>query len=258
MADDPAVAGRALVQSVPIGSTPSSVRRVALMSDGAERATAVFGLYTSDRELLDAARVQGPESCINRVRTAETDDSHAKAVPLVGCHISWLPQRLLDMIAAATLAPRVDDRTELAARALSVARSTALGVLGDHAAAEDVAQEVAIVAIQRARSSRTRASSTRGCTRSPCARRSTRRASASDDRRSRSSRTTTRRTRRSSQALALLAALPPRQRAALTLRYVHDLPDETIAKALGCRPATVRSLLSRGRDALRQTLEIDR
>jgi RNA polymerase sigma-70 factor (ECF subfamily) len=39
------------------------------------------------------------------------------------------------------------------------------------------------------------------------------------------------------------------------LRYVHDLPDDAIARALGCRPATVRSLLSRGRDALRETLE---
>src|SRR3954471_20020137 len=56
------------------------------------------------------------------------------------------------MIAAASFALRADDRTELAARALTVARGTALGVLGDHAAAEDVAQEVAIVAIQRARS----------------------------------------------------------------------------------------------------------
>lgn len=80
-ADDPAVAGHALVQSVPIGSTSSSVRAVALMSDGAERATAVFGLYASDRELLDAAGVQGPKSCINRVRTAETDDPSGQRHP---------------------------------------------------------------------------------------------------------------------------------------------------------------------------------
>ena len=55
--------------------------------------------------------------------------------------------------------------------------------------------------------------------------------------------------------LDLLAGLPPRQRAALTLRYVHDLPDAAIAKALGCRTGTVRSLLSRGREALREDLE---
>ena len=63
------------------------------------------------------------------------------------------------------------------------------------------------------------------------------------------------RTELAARALALLRPLPPRQRAALTLRYVHDLPDDAIARALGCRPATVRSLLSRGRDALRETLE---
>src|SRR6478736_3386011 len=56
------------------------------------------------------------------------------------------------MIATALAIPRLDDRTLIAARALSIGRSTALGVLGDAAAAEDVAQEVAIVAIQRARS----------------------------------------------------------------------------------------------------------
>lgn len=48
-----------------------------------------------------------------------------------------------------------------------------------------------------------------------------------------------------------LARLPVRQRLALTLRYVHDLSDDEIAAALGCRIGTVRALLSRGRDALR-------
>jgi len=162
------------------------------------------------------------------------------------------------MIAAATLAPRVDDRTELAARALSVARSTALGVLGDHAAAEDVAQEVAIVAIQRARSLKDPRKLDAWLHKIAVRK-------AIDKARKRKRRPTVPLEPHHDppdapvdQALALLAALPPRQRAALTLRYVHDLPDETIAKALGCRPATVRSLLSRGRDALRQTLEIDR
>jgi RNA polymerase sigma-70 factor (ECF subfamily) len=48
-----------------------------------------------------------------------------------------------------------------------------------------------------------------------------------------------------------LAELPPRQRIALALRYVHDLPDAEIAAALRCRPGTVPALLSRGRTALR-------
>lgn len=51
--------------------------------------------------------------------------------------------------------------------------------------------------------------------------------------------------------VAALARLPVRQRLALTLRYVHDLSDEEIGAALGCRVGTVHALLSRGRSALR-------
>jgi RNA polymerase sigma-70 factor (ECF subfamily) len=51
---------------------------------------------------------------------------------------------------------------------------------------------------------------------------------------------------------AAFAELPDRQRLALALRYVHDLPDEEIAAALGCRVGTVHALLSRGRAALRR------
>jgi RNA polymerase sigma-70 factor (ECF subfamily) len=55
------------------------------------------------------------------------------------------------------------------------------------------------------------------------------------------------------QALAAaLPALPPRQRLALALRYVHDLSDAEIAAALGCREGTVHALLSRGRQTLRR------
>jgi RNA polymerase sigma factor (sigma-70 family) len=50
---------------------------------------------------------------------------------------------------------------------------------------------------------------------------------------------------------AALAQLPPRQRLALALRYVHDLSDAEIAAALGCRIGTAHSLLSRGRARLR-------
>ena len=50
---------------------------------------------------------------------------------------------------------------------------------------------------------------------------------------------------------AMLHTLPDRQRAALVLRYFADLPDAAVAEALGCRPATVRSLVSRGLAALR-------
>jgi RNA polymerase sigma factor (sigma-70 family) len=162
------------------------------------------------------------------------------------------------VIVAPLLATRADARAELAARALSVARSTALGVLGDHAAAEDVAQDVAIVAVQRARSLRDPAKLDAWLHRVAVRK-------AIDETRKRRRRRTVELTEAhefpagergtTAHALALLAPLPPRQRAALTLRDVHDLPDDAIARALGCRPATVRSLLSRGREALRQTLE---
>ena len=52
--------------------------------------------------------------------------------------------------------------------------------------------------------------------------------------------------------LNALSTLSPRQRLALVLRYVHGLSDAEIAAALGCRPGTVASLLSRGRAALSQ------
>lgn len=55
--------------------------------------------------------------------------------------------------------------------------------------------------------------------------------------------------------LDALAALPYRQRAALALRFYEDRSDREIAKALRCRPATVRSLIHRGLAALRKVTE---
>ncbi|HWI95891.1 MAG TPA: RNA polymerase sigma factor [Solirubrobacterales bacterium] len=55
---------------------------------------------------------------------------------------------------------------------------------------------------------------------------------------------------------AALAELPPKQRLALALRYVHDLSDAEIAAALGCRTGTVHALLSRGRSALRRDQQL--
>jgi RNA polymerase sigma factor (sigma-70 family) len=143
---------------------------------------------------------------------------------------------------------------EIAERALRVARATALGVLGDREAADDVAQEVAIVAVKDA-----------GKLRSPAAldpwlHRVTVRKALRSARRSRARKAAERahaeahvtQYQDDDRVLDMLAGLPPRQRAALTLRYLHDLSDDAIAQALGCRPGTVRSLLSRGREAIRQ------
>jgi RNA polymerase sigma-70 factor (sigma-E family) len=45
---------------------------------------------------------------------------------------------------------------------------------------------------------------------------------------------------------ALLRALPERQRMALVLRFYEDLSEAEIARLLGCRPGTVKSLIHRG------------
>jgi len=52
-----------------------------------------------------------------------------------------------------------------------------------------------------------------------------------------------------------LARLPARQRAAVVLRYYSDLPDADIARALRCRPGTVRSLIHRALKDLRERIE---
>ncbi len=52
-----------------------------------------------------------------------------------------------------------------------------------------------------------------------------------------------------------LAKLPTRQRAAVVLRYYGDLPDADIARALHCRPGTVRSLIHRALTDLRKVIE---
>jgi RNA polymerase sigma-70 factor (ECF subfamily) len=148
------------------------------------------------------------------------------------------------------LAPTVQE--EVVARALAIGRRTALGVLGDREAAADIAQDVALAALQAK-------------LREPAAldawvhrvavRRALKEARRARHRRAAEAGYVPAGERSLDGALALLAGLPPRQRAALTLRYVHDLPDAAIARALGCRTGTVRSLLSRGRAALRDQLE---
>jgi RNA polymerase sigma-70 factor (sigma-E family) len=50
----------------------------------------------------------------------------------------------------------------------------------------------------------------------------------------------------------MLAQVSDRQRAALVLRFFHDLADDEIADMLQCRVGTVRSLISRGLVTLRE------
>ena len=52
----------------------------------------------------------------------------------------------------------------------------------------------------------------------------------------------------------LVATLPPKQRAAVALRYASDLPHAEIAAALGCSPAAARRSLPEGMKKLRKEL----
>jgi len=53
---------------------------------------------------------------------------------------------------------------------------------------------------------------------------------------------------------ALVGALPPKQRAAVTLRYACDLPHAQIAAALDCSPEAARRSLHEGMKRLRKEL----
>jgi RNA polymerase sigma factor (sigma-70 family) len=53
---------------------------------------------------------------------------------------------------------------------------------------------------------------------------------------------------------SIVGALPPKQRAAVALRYACDLPHAEIAAALGCSPAAARRSLHEGMKRLRKEL----
>ncbi len=53
---------------------------------------------------------------------------------------------------------------------------------------------------------------------------------------------------------AALQSLPPRQRAAIVLRFYEDLSEARTAEVLGCAPGTVKSQVSAGLRKLRDHL----
>lgn len=156
-------------------------------------------------------------------------------------------------------------REALARRALTLALRTATALLRSPDEARDVAQDVAVIALAR-----------HGQLRDPerfdawvhriAVRESYRVLRASERRRHRerplddetAGALTASATDHDAHLTArqALEGLPPRERIALTLRYVHGLSDRQIADAMRCRPGTVGSLLSRGRDRLRSGPEL--
>ncbi|MEV4419131.1 sigma-70 family RNA polymerase sigma factor [Patulibacter sp. NPDC049589] len=147
----------------------------------------------------------------------------------------------------------------LAERALEVAYRTALGVTRDPQLASDIAQDVAIKALQRAKDLRDPEALGAWLHRTTVRaaidqHRRTRRRRAAEDGFASAAPQSHRDDDPYDSALELLAILPDRQRAAMTLRHVHDLSDRQIAHALGCRTGTARSLLSRATATLRDRL----
>jgi RNA polymerase sigma-70 factor (ECF subfamily) len=53
--------------------------------------------------------------------------------------------------------------------------------------------------------------------------------------------------------LAAVRALPERQRRAVVLRHVVDLPVSSVAEAMGCAEGTVRALTHQGLEQLRRS-----
>ena len=53
-----------------------------------------------------------------------------------------------------------------------------------------------------------------------------------------------------------LLALSPKQRDVVVLRYLVDLPEADVAKAMRCSVGTVKTHASRGLAALRRSLEV--
>lgn len=57
------------------------------------------------------------------------------------------------------------------------------------------------------------------------------------------------------ELLKMVARLPHRQRVVIVARYWGDWSEQEIARALGCRPGTVKSLASRALDRLRTEVQ---
>lgn len=166
---------------------------------------------------------------------------------------------------AAAIGGDADAREQVAARALSLSLKTAAGVLASREHAADVAQEVAVQTLRHLPKLR-EPGAFDGWVQRIAVRETLRQArkrrlrwtreQPADHLPERAASATTSDVGLRQALKRALAALPPRQRVAVVLKYVHDLTEAEIAAALDCPPGTAASLLSRGRAALRANREL--
>jgi RNA polymerase sigma factor (sigma-70 family) len=161
------------------------------------------------------------------------------------------------------------DRDTAAARALTLAKRTAVAMLGPGEDARDVAQEVAMRVVQR-RSQLRDADKFDAWVHRIAVREAFRAQRDRSRRRNVEGELDARALElpgphadpaalatADGAAHAAMAQLGDRERAAMILRYVHDLPDSQIAAILDCPRGTVNSLLSRARARLRALPELE-
>lgn len=158
---------------------------------------------------------------------------------------------------------RTSDADAQAVRALTLATRTAVAILGPGEQARDVAQDVAVRVLERRSQLRDpdklaawvhRIALRETLRAQQRARTRTRREGELDDAALDVAAPSPDQAGRMDAAHAArlaLARLGERERAAIVLRYVHDLPDSQIAAVLGCPRGTVNSLISRARARLR-------
>ena len=71
---EPGAAGHSLAGTYPVGESRGEARRLALLTDGLERAVSTFRIWPLWSDLLRALSDDGPASCILRIRAAELAD----------------------------------------------------------------------------------------------------------------------------------------------------------------------------------------
>lgn len=78
---EPATAFDSVIETLPLNTSEQAIDRAALLTDGAERAFSLFGLYSDWRHFMKVAFEEGPAECIKGIRKAEQLDRLGEHYP---------------------------------------------------------------------------------------------------------------------------------------------------------------------------------